>query len=78
MKEALDKKYLTDIYNHRSGWYDLYHNLATFKSDDRGRKRVVQHSVKAGDSVLDAGSGTGSTALLAAEKVGADGKVSTV
>lgn len=75
MKEALDKKYLTDIYNKRSSWYDLYHNLATFKSDDRGREMVVQHAVAEGDTVLDAGSGTGSTALLAAERVGPKGKV---
>ena len=75
MKEALDKNFLTNIYNHRSSWYDLYHNLATFKTDDRGRKIVVQHSVQAGDTVLDAGSGTGSTALIAAERVGPEGKV---
>lgn len=36
---------------------------------------VVEHTVKAGDCVLDCGAGTGATALLAAQKSGAAGKV---
>ncbi len=36
---------------------------------------LVEKSVELGDRVLDCGSGTGSTALLAAQKVGTTGKV---
>ena len=36
---------------------------------------VVDESVNERDKVLDCGAGTGLTALLAAKKVGADGKV---
>ena len=75
MIKALDQNIIKDIYNKRSTWYDIYHNLVTFKADDLGRKLVVQNSVIQGDHVLDAGSGTGSTALIAAEKVGAKGKI---
>lgn len=75
MREALDQNFLKGIYDKRSTWYDFYHNLVTFKADDLGRKLVVQHSVNPGDKVLDAGSGTGNTALIAAKKVGPNGKV---
>jgi demethylmenaquinone methyltransferase / 2-methoxy-6-polyprenyl-1,4-benzoquinol methylase len=75
MIETLDKTKLKEIYDKRSSWYDLYHNWATFKADEFGRKLVVQNSVESGDTVLDAGSGTGSTALIAAEKTGPDGKI---
>lgn len=75
MIEALDKNKLKAIYNKRSSWYDLYHNIATFKADNYGRKLVVQNSVNKGDKVLDAGSGTGSTALIAADRVGPNGKI---
>jgi demethylmenaquinone methyltransferase/2-methoxy-6-polyprenyl-1,4-benzoquinol methylase len=75
MREALNQNFLKEIYNKRSTWYDFYHNLVTFKADDLGRKLVVRHSINPGDIVLDAGSGTGNTALIAAEKVGPKGEV---
>ena len=75
MIKALDQNFLKTIYDKRSGWYDFYHNWATFKADDRGRELVVQNSVKPGDTVLDAGSGTGNTALLAAKVIGPQGKI---
>ncbi len=75
MKEAIEHNYLKTIYNQASRRYDFYHALVTLKSDERGRKMVVQNSVEPGNRVLDAGSGTGSTALLAAERVGSEGKV---
>lgn len=75
MITSLSQNRLKVIYNKRSSWYDFYHNIVTFKADDLGRRLVVQHSIEKGDIVLDAGSGTGSTALIAVEKVGPHGKI---
>ncbi|MFQ5335405.1 MAG: class I SAM-dependent methyltransferase, partial [Flavobacteriales bacterium] len=47
----------------------------TFHADQKGRELLVEQAVSAGAKVLDAGGGTGSTALLAAEKVSETGKV---
>ncbi len=78
MKKALNKKYLEKLYNSRSYKYDNYHSFVTFHSDQIGREILVSKAVKDGDAVLDAGGGTGSTALLAAQKIGNKGKVTVL
>ncbi len=74
-RAALDQSLVTSLYDRKSRWYDLQHGLTTLKSDERGRRMVVEHGVKVGDRVLDAGGGTGSTALRAATRVGPSGHV---
>jgi len=74
-RDALDPGLVTSIYDDKSKWYDLQHGLVTLKSDDRGRRMVVDRGVRSGERVLDAGGGTGSTALRAAAKVGPKGHV---
>lgn len=75
MREALDKLKLKSVYDRVAKRYDFQHSFLTAKSDQRGRELLVDMAVSIGDSVLDCGSGTGSTGLLAAKKVGASGKV---
>jgi len=75
MRDALNMQKLKGIYDRAARRYDFQHSVFTAGSDQRGRKILVEKSVKPGDLVLDGGSGTGSTALLAAAKVGATGKV---
>lgn len=75
MRDALDKIKLKSIYNHVAERYDFQHAFFTAKSDQRGRELLVNKAVTTGDSVLDCGAGTGSTGLLAAQKVGEAGKV---
>jgi len=78
MRRALDKDLLIQIYNRISVRYDLQHTVITAGADGRGRRLVVKHAVHKNDIVLDAGAGTGSTALLAAKKAGANGKVTAL
>jgi len=47
----------------------------TAGADRRGRKLLVEVAVQAEDKVLDCGSGTGSTGILAVHKVGPSGRV---
>lgn len=75
MNTALNKDFLSQVYNRKSKSYDSYHGWVTFHSDQKGRELLVEHAVASGNTVLDAGGGTGSTALLAAKKVGMEGKV---
>jgi ubiquinone/menaquinone biosynthesis C-methylase UbiE len=75
MRVALDKQKLKSVYDRVASRYDFQHAFFTARSDQRGRKVVVEKTVGPGDSVLDCGAGTGSTALLAAQKVGPDGRV---
>lgn len=75
MREALDKATLKAVYDRVAARYDAQHALLTARSDQRGRALVVEHAVHPGETVLDCGAGTGSTALLAAEKVGPEGRV---
>lgn len=75
MRDALEESVLKDVYARKAESYDAQHAFVTLRSDERGRRMVVEHGVKEGDSVLDAGGGTGSTSLLAAERVGPRGKV---
>lgn len=75
MREALSKEKLRMVYDRIAGRYDLQHALITARSDQRGRKILVEKLVHAGNSVLDCGSGTGTTAIMAARKVGPNGRV---
>ena len=56
------------LYDRLAHRYDLQHFLITAGADARGRRTLVSRAVKPGQLVLDAGSGTGSTAILAAER----------
>jgi len=75
MRAGLSHEQLKTIYGRIAGRYDWQHGLITAKSDQRGRQMVVEHCVRQGANVLDAGAGTGSTGMLAARKVGATGSV---
>jgi ubiquinone/menaquinone biosynthesis C-methylase UbiE len=75
MRAALEAGELKKVYAKKAKSYDKQHALFTLRSDERGRCLVVEHGVREGDTVLDAGGGTGSTSLLAAERVGPKGTV---
>lgn len=75
MRQALEKELLKDVYDRSARRYDRLHALLTLASDRRGRRMVVDEAVSPGDRVLDCGAGTGSTALAAAVKAGASGRV---
>ena len=75
MRNALSVEELRGIYARIAERYDFQHALITAGADQRGRKLLVEKSVREGDNVLDCGSGTGTTGILAAKKVGVDGKV---
>ncbi len=75
MRQALGIDKLTAVYARLARRYDWQHRLITFAADQRGRRMLVEQTVREGDRVLDAGAGTGSTALLAARKVGPKGHV---
>lgn len=75
MREGLTMPELTGIYRRIAGRYDFQHAILTARSDERGRRLLVDNAVKKGDRVLDCGAGTGATGLLAAERVGEEGRV---
>ena len=75
MRQALEIRKLRKVYNRAARRYDKQHSFLTAGSDQRGRELVVELAVSEGDSVLDAGAGTGSTAILAAKKTGPNGSV---
>lgn len=75
MREALDRHFLRGVYDRLARRYDAQHALITAGADGRGRRMLVGTAVRSGDCVLDAGGGTGSTALLAARAVGSSGRV---
>jgi len=75
MRKALNMQKLKGVYDQVAKRYDFQHSLLTARSDQRGRKLLVEKTVGPGDKVLDCGSGTGSTAILAAQKVGPAGMV---
>jgi ubiquinone/menaquinone biosynthesis C-methylase UbiE len=75
MRQALDKNRLHDIYARVAGRYDLQHAFFTARSDQRGRRLVVEKTLRPGDRVLDCGAGTGSTSVLAAVQTGSGGGV---
>jgi len=78
MRTALNPDSLRRIYDRLARRYDVQHALITAGADGRGRRMLVRAAVRAGDSVLDAGGGTGSTALLAARAVGPNGRVTVL
>lgn len=75
VRAALSLEKLRGIYDSIAAQYDVEHGLITARTDQRGRRLLVETAVKEGDTVLDCGSGTGTTALMAARKVGPKGKV---
>jgi demethylmenaquinone methyltransferase/2-methoxy-6-polyprenyl-1,4-benzoquinol methylase len=75
MRKALSAEKLKDIYGHIAKRYDFQHALITFCADQRGRRILIENAVNKGDKVLDCGSGTGTTGIMAAKKVGHSGKV---
>jgi len=75
MRRALDRGLLQRVYDGLARRYDLQHAFITAGADGRGRRALVAATVRKGDRVLDAGGGTGSTALLAARAAGASGRV---
>lgn len=75
MREGLSVDTLKSIYARIARRYDFQHALITARADQKGRRILVDASVHEGDKVLDCGSGTGTTGILAARKVGPGGKV---
>jgi ubiquinone/menaquinone biosynthesis C-methylase UbiE len=75
MRQALGTEKLKDTYRSIAGRYDWQHAILTARSDQRGRRTLVDKAVKEGDRVLDCGSGTGTTGIMAARKVGPTGNV---
>jgi len=72
---ALDTTQLKQIYSRIAHRYDLQHGFITAKSDQRGRRIVVEQTVHTGDMVLDAGAGTGSSGIMAARRAGNSGSI---
>ncbi|MFZ1908300.1 MAG: class I SAM-dependent methyltransferase [Burkholderiales bacterium] len=75
MRQALGIDRLTEVYARLAPRYDWQHRLVTFAADQRGRRMLVEQTVREGDRVLDAGAGTGATGLLAARRAGHSGVV---
>ena len=75
MRTALDIEELKRVYGNIASRYDAQHSILTVKSDQKGRKLLVEKAVAEKDNVLDCGSGTGSTGILAAKKTGPEGSV---
>ncbi len=75
MLPSLDTTTLLNTYRKKAKRYDFYHGFVTMGSDQKGRKLLIENSVFPGNKVLDAGGGTGTTALMAAVRAGASGHV---
>jgi len=75
MREALSTDKLKGVYGHIAKRYDFQHSFFTLRSDQKGRNILVKNCVKEGDTVLDCGSGTGTTGIMAVESTGPSGKV---
>jgi len=75
MRTGLPIGQLEAVYGKLAHRYDLQHALLTARSDQRGRRLLVQRAVREGDRVLDCGAGTGTTGILAAKRAGATGRV---
>ena len=75
MLKALKRVEIRDIYNKTAGYYNIYHRLGTYGFDEKGRNILIDKTIKMNDYVLDAGGGTGITAIKAGTIVGEKGKV---
>ncbi len=75
MKQALRPEEVKSIYNQTYRYYDMLHTLGTFRMDEKGRKYLIKKVVQPGDYILDAGGGTGLTALRAAKRLNKKGKI---
>lgn len=75
MREGLGIEELKSVYGRIAKRYDFQHGLITAKSDQRGRNILVDHAISTGNEVLDCGAGTGTTGIMAAKKVGRNGRV---
>lgn len=75
MREGLSQEKLKSIYARIAKRYDFQHALITAGADQKGRRILVNRSVREGDKVLDCGSGTGTAGFLAARKMGRNGMV---
>lgn len=75
MRDALNIPKLKEVYGRLARRYDFQHGLITAHTDQKGRAILIENCVRAGDTVLDCGAGTGTTGIMAAEKVGTKGQV---
>jgi demethylmenaquinone methyltransferase / 2-methoxy-6-polyprenyl-1,4-benzoquinol methylase len=75
VRQALSPEKLKSVYGRIAGRYDFQHALINFRSDQRGRQLLVENAVSRGGRVLDCGAGTGTTGIMAARKVGPEGRV---
>jgi len=75
MRTGLGTEKLKAVYGKLAHRYDLQHALLTARTDQRGRRLLVEQAVGEGERVLDCGAGTGTTGILAAKRVGVDGRV---
>ena len=75
VRKAIAPEKLKSVYAVLARHYDIQHRLSTLASDETGRRLVVEKTVHAGDRVLDAGAGTGSTGIAAALRAGPAGHV---
>ena len=75
MRAGLKLEDLQRLYGRLARRYDRQHAFLTAGSDQRGRRLLVDMAVREADEVLDCGAGTGATGLLAARKVGPQGRV---
>ena len=75
MRLALGIDQLKNIYAHLAKRYDFQHELLTARSDQRGRRLLVDQAIREGDIILDCGAGTGTTGILAGKKAGSRGRI---
>ena len=75
MRNALSIEKLKSVYGSIANHYDFQHALITAKTDQKGRKLLVENAIRQGEEILDCGAGTGTTGILAAKETGSKGKV---
>jgi demethylmenaquinone methyltransferase/2-methoxy-6-polyprenyl-1,4-benzoquinol methylase len=75
MRTALSKEKVKSVYDRAYKYYEVLHKLGTFHIDERGRNYLVKRIVKPGTYILDAGGGTGLTAIKAAKKLNGEGRI---
>jgi len=75
LRKALSIEKLKSVYGRIAKQYDLQHTLITAGTDQKGRKLLVDKAIGEGNRILDCGSGTGRTGILAVKKAGPEGRV---